>query len=119
MIKMVTLECPKCGASLNADDREVFFCSHCGAKIMLHNENEHVYHIIKESTNTYRYIDETEIAKIEAEKQVKIKRMETDEGKAKAKNTALMTIVKISIICFTVVIVAIVVSFICYLFLNY
>lgn len=49
MLKMVTLECPKCGASLNADDREVFFCSHCGAKIMLHNENEHVYHIIKES----------------------------------------------------------------------
>ena len=50
MLKMVTLECPKCGASLNADDREVFFCGHCGAKIMLHNENEHVYHIIKEST---------------------------------------------------------------------
>lgn len=86
MIKMVTLECPKCGASLNADDREVFFCGHCGAKIMLHNENEHVYHIIKESTNTYRYIDETEIAKIEAEKQVKIKQMETDERKKK--NTA-------------------------------
>ena len=86
MLKMVTLECPKCGASLNADDREVFFCGHCGAKIMLHNENEHVYHIIKESTNTYRYIDETEIAKIEAEKQVKIKQMETDERKKK--NTA-------------------------------
>ena len=34
MLKMVTLECPKCGASLNADDREVFFCGHCGAKIM-------------------------------------------------------------------------------------
>ena len=85
MIKMVTLECPKCGASLNADDREVFFCGHCGAKIMLHNENEHVYHIIKESTNTYRYIDETEIANIEAEKQVKIKRIETDERKVKSK----------------------------------
>ena len=53
MLKMVTLECPKCGAALNADDREVFFCSHCGAKIMLHNENEHVYHIIKESSTVF------------------------------------------------------------------
>ena len=85
MLKMVTLECPKCGASLNADDREVFFCGHCGAKIMLHNENEHVYHIIKESTNTYRYIDETEIARIEAEKQVKIMKMETEKRKVKSK----------------------------------
>lgn len=91
MLKMVTLECPKCGASLNADDREVFFCGHCGAKIMLHNENEHVYHIIKESTNTYRYIDETEIARIEAEKQVKIKRMETEERKVQNINKAKAT----------------------------
>lgn len=102
MLKMVTLECPKCGASLNADDREVFFCSHCGAKIMLHNENEHVYHIIKESTNTYRYIDETEIAKIEAEKQVKIKSMETDERKKKNKNTAQA----IDTICLTILQIA-------------
>lgn len=42
---------------------------------MLHNENEQVYHIIKENKNTYRYIDETEIAKIEAEKQLEIKKL--------------------------------------------
>lgn len=99
MLKMVTLECPKCGASLNADDREVFFCGHCGAKIMLHNENEHVYHIIKESTNTYRYIDETEIAKIEAEKQVKIKQMETDERK---KNNTADVVAMIAIFALSV-----------------
>ena len=115
MIKMVTLECPKCGASLNADDREVFFCGHCGAKIMLHNENEHVYHIIKESKNTYRYIDETEIAKIEAEKQVKIKRIETDERKVKNKNTVQAAITMICIICPTLVILA---FFICSCFIG-
>ena len=113
MIKMVTLECPKYGASLNADDREVFFCSHCGAKIMLHNENEHVYHIIKESTNTYRYIDETEIARIEAEKQVKIKRMETEERKVqninKAKATESVAAAVCSIVC---IIVCIIIGFI-------
>ena len=76
MIKMITLECPKCGAALNACGKEIFFCGHCGAKIMLHNENEQVYHIIKENKNTYRYIDETEIAKIEAEKQLEIKKQE-------------------------------------------
>ena len=52
MIKMITLECPKCGAALNACGKEIFFCGHCGAKIMLHNENEQVYHIIKENKNT-------------------------------------------------------------------
>ena len=49
MIKMITLECPKCGAALNACGKEIFFCGHCGARIMLHNENEQVYHIIKEN----------------------------------------------------------------------
>lgn len=107
MLKMVTLECPKCGTSLNADDREVFFCGHCGAKIMLHNENEHVYHIIKESTNTYRYIDETEIARIEAEKQLKIIKMETEErqernrNKAKAMESVIAAVC--SILCFVIV----------------
>lgn len=100
MIKMVTLECPKCGASLNADDREVFFCGHCGAKIMLHNENEHVYHIIKESTNTYRYIDETEIAKIEAEKQVKIMKMETEKRKVKSKAIEVVAAYVFAIVAF-------------------
>ena len=85
MIKMITLECPKCGAALNACGKEIFFCGHCGAKIMLHNENEQVYHIIKENKNTYRYIDETEIAKIEAEKQLEIKKIETEEKKQNQK----------------------------------
>ena len=71
---------------------------------MLHNENEQVYHIIKENKNTYRYIDETEIAKIEAEKQLEIKKIETGEKKQNQKTESrdwlLSCIVMISMFVF-------------------
>ena len=56
-VKFISVKCPECGANLDIEeDRKTVYCSYCGRKILLHNENEHVY----------RYIDEAEIKQAEA-----------------------------------------------------
>ena len=49
-IQKITLECPACGAGLEVGaDREFCICPYCDTKIMLHNENEHIYRNIDEA----------------------------------------------------------------------
>lgn len=38
-MKLITLKCPECGATLNLDDsRKEYFCTYCGTKILLDEE---------------------------------------------------------------------------------
>lgn len=38
-MKLITLKCPECGATLNLDSsRKECFCTYCGAKILLDEE---------------------------------------------------------------------------------
>lgn len=49
-ITTVSKKCPECGASLNIEkQREVSFCSYCGAKIIIHNKNDMAYRNINDS----------------------------------------------------------------------
>lgn len=58
MIKMVSATCPSCSASLQFEEgRREGFCNYCGAKVIIDNENEHIY----------RHIDEAELRRAEAE----------------------------------------------------
>lgn len=58
-VKLITVKCPQCGADLDIEeDRQQAFCSYCGAKVLIHNENEHIY----------RYVDEADIKHAENEK---------------------------------------------------
>lgn len=39
LMKLITLKCPECGATLNLDgSRKEYFCTYCGAKILLDEE---------------------------------------------------------------------------------
>ena len=50
MVKVVELKCPSCNAALTLEEgREQIFCQYCGAKVVLHNENEHIYRHIDEN----------------------------------------------------------------------
>lgn len=50
MITMIKLVCPACGANLEVDNKlSQCFCQYCGAKILLHNENEFVDRIVDEA----------------------------------------------------------------------
>lgn len=64
-LSFYSVKCPECGASLSIEEgRQELFCSYCGTKVIVSNENEY----------TYRHIDEAEIKQAEAE----IKQAETD-----------------------------------------
>lgn len=43
-VKLISFKCPECGADLNIEaDRETAYCSYCGTKILIHNENEYIF----------------------------------------------------------------------------
>lgn len=69
-ISFISLKCPECGADLEIKEGyKQIFCSYCGTKIMVYNENEHVIH----------YYDETEIEKSHNKTILKLKEMELTE----------------------------------------
>ncbi len=75
MVKVVELKCPSCNAALTLEEgREQIFCQYCGAKVVLHNENEHIY----------RHIDEAGIKQAETNRIVQLKQMEMAEKQQKA-----------------------------------
>lgn len=69
-VKMVSVKCPECGASLNIEEnREKAFCTYCGAQILLYNENEHIY----------RHVDEAEVTSAETDRIIRLKQIEIME----------------------------------------
>ena len=69
-IKLNVIKCPECGANLQIEEgRKQMFCSYCGTKIIMTNENEYIY----------RHIDDAEIAQAETNRLVEMKRMELAE----------------------------------------
>lgn len=69
-----TVKCPGCGADLTVKDgnRDFMFCEYCGTKVRLDDYQE-----------THRYVNEAEVKRVEAEKELKLKQMELDEQKRK------------------------------------
>lgn len=69
-IELISIKCPECGAMLEIEsNRQQAFCTYCGAKVILHNENEHVF----------RHIDEAGIKQAETDRMVQLKHMEMAE----------------------------------------
>ena len=76
-MRMITLRCPACGADVEAgSDRAYCFCSYCGTKIMLQNENEYIY----------RHIDEAGVAEAETDRMIRLRELELEEREKKADN---------------------------------
>lgn len=69
-INLVSIKCPDCGAALDVEEgRKQLFCSYCGAKVLVDNENEHII----------RHVDEAEIKKAESNQVIQLKRAEVDK----------------------------------------
>lgn len=91
-VKLVSVKCPQCGASLDIDEgRNHVFCSYCGTKILVDNDNEYIY----------RHIDEASIKQTEAETMLRLKEMELqekeDERKRKSQRTAYIIAAAVAI----------------------
>lgn len=71
-IKLVSINCPECGATLNIEEnRTQAFCTYCGTKVLINNENEHIF----------RHIDEAGIKQAEVDREIKLKQLELVERK--------------------------------------
>lgn len=97
MKKVITLKCPNCGSNLSfGEERDYLFCQYCGVKLIIDNENEHIY----------RHIDEADMKRAETEKIVKLKKIEFNEKKAKKESKTDMLIGIIVIILLIVGVVS-------------
>ena len=68
--KLISVKCPDCGQTLSIEeDRTQAFCTYCGAKVLISNENEYVF----------RQVDEADIKKAETERLIKLKELELQE----------------------------------------
>lgn len=70
-----TVKCPGCGADLTVKEgnRDFMFCEYCGTKVRLDDYQE-----------THRYVNEAEVKKVEADREIELRKMELEEEKRKA-----------------------------------
>lgn len=95
-IKFISVKCPECGANLPMEEgRTEMFCSYCGTKVIMSNDNEHIY----------RHIDEASIKKAEAEKEIRMRELDLVE-KADAQWSGLRKVLTVLWIILTLIILA-------------
>lgn len=64
---VISIKCPNCGATLYEDpSRKELYCSYCGGRLLLQNQNEHIY----------RYIDEAKLKEVEANEKIQMRNLE-------------------------------------------
>lgn len=76
--KLISVKCPDCGQTLSIEEnRTQAFCTYCGAKVLISNENEYIF----------RQIDEADVKKAETERIIRMRELEIAE-----KNSSIRTI---------------------------
>lgn len=93
MINPISIKCPECGATLEIEEgRSSAFCTYCGAKIILNNENEHII----------RHIDEAGVKQAETERLIRLKELEM-EDKELTRERKIRAIALITALVFVVI----------------
>ena len=96
-VTFTSVKCPDCGATLQIEEgRQQIFCSYCGAKVIMTNENEYIY----------RHIDEADIKKAETDRMVKLRQLELAE-KNNAQTSWLRKILLVVWLILTIIITSI------------
>lgn len=95
-LKMNSVKCPECGANLPIEEgRTQVFCSYCGTKVIITNENEHIY----------RHIDEADIRKAETDRMVRMRRLNMEEQGSSLKKTMTIIWMAVSLIIILICII--------------
>ena len=56
--KLISVKCPDCGLTLSIEEnRTQAFCTYCGAKVLISNENEHIFQQVDEAGMSGSYIE--------------------------------------------------------------
>lgn len=81
-LQFISVKCPQCGAMLDLENnRKQAFCTYCGNRIILYNDNEQTFKYNK-NENTYRHYEnvrynynEAEVIRAQTERMVAEHRM--------------------------------------------
>lgn len=69
-VSFISVKCPECNSNLNIEEeRKSAFCTYCGAKILISNDNVHIV----------RTIDDAKIEEAKTERIVKLKELDLEE----------------------------------------
>lgn len=83
-----SVKCPECGADLQIEQtREFAFCSYCGAKVMISNDNEKVL----------RTIDEARIRQAETDRIIRLRELEMEEKNRISKKNQIIVWISITL----------------------
>ena len=97
-IKMVSVRCPDCGAALDVEEgRTQLFCSYCGAKVIIQNDNEFIY----------RTVDDAGVKQAETQRMVMLKQLEMEEKAKQDKKEYIRIWLGATVILFLVGIIGI------------
>lgn len=98
-MKMQSVKCPSCGAPFSVDTEKgaEIFCPYCGTKTMV---NDLTFEIKYNHTN--RNIDDAEIRRVDAEKEVELKKLEAKMKRSKQHCLiiVLFVIIAATLVCF-------------------
>ncbi len=96
-IKLNSVKCPECGASLPIEEgRTQVFCSYCGTKVIVTNENEYIY----------RHIDEAGVKQAETNRIVRMRELDLEEQRT-AQGNALKKVLTIIWLVLSLIVIAI------------
>ena len=97
-IKMISVRCPDCGAALDVEEgRTQLFCSYCGAKVIIQNDNEYIY----------RTVDDAGVKQAETQRMVMLKQLEMEEKAKQDKKEYIRIWLGATVILFLVGIIGI------------
>lgn len=104
-MKIISLTCPSCGAGLEnikvRDGMGTCFCTYCGTKIAIQDENQF----------TYRQIDAARIKEVEAAQAIRMKELEMEERRRKDQRKRTLFTATIALILATIGLLMIVVGY--------
>ena len=96
------LTCQNCGANLDVDGK-IAFCSYCGAKLIIDDENRTYTHNYNYSYS-YTKKDEARFRESETKERIRLKELENEENEKKREHKEtkwiLLGLAAIGIICF-------------------
>lgn len=94
--KLISVKCPDCGQTLSIEEnRTQAFCSYCGARILISNENEYIV----------RQVDEAGIKKAETERIVRLRELEIAERNSSLQKALTIVWLIVSLILITIAVV--------------
>lgn len=102
-IKMIKVKCPECGGTMDiGQNRDMAYCTYCGTKILIHNENEKIY----------RRIDEARIRETETERLIRLKELELLEKEQEESRRRARAKVKWSLVLGTIGIIVFIIGYV-------